>query len=245
MHRDIKPSNILCFNNNIIKLCDFGLAKQSIAGYNTTHSRNVVTVPYRAPEVILTNGYYNHSVDIWSVGVILLEMILGDLPLTGGSEIDQLFKIFDTIGTPSETTWSGLHDLAHWKHTFPKLKGKLYKIVEETDIHALEYDLLTQLLTWPTYRINAVNALKHPYLHHIHKPHPLIHPRSTTYGHTIQHTHRNELFHWMWQLYIEFSLQPATLLTACNICDNFCYMIERIDLQLYVLSCLDFAIKLI
>ena len=76
-HRDIKPSNILIFNEFDIKLCDFGLAKPGFLS-GATHTKEVVSIWYRSPEIILDEGNYDCSVDIWSIGTILLEIIFKD-----------------------------------------------------------------------------------------------------------------------------------------------------------------------
>jgi len=63
-------------------------------------TREMSTLNWRAPEVMLNNLRYNQAVDMWSIGVVLYEMLTGDLPFEGISEIEVLLSIFRTKGTP-------------------------------------------------------------------------------------------------------------------------------------------------
>merc|ERR1711988_843407 len=90
LHRDLKPQNLLIDNKGCIKLCDFGLARVfSLPMRNYTHE--VVTLWYRAPEILLGSRSYNMAVDVWSLGLIFSEMLTGNTLFPGDSEIDQLF----------------------------------------------------------------------------------------------------------------------------------------------------------
>lgn len=93
MHRDLKPENILIRKDLLLKLGDFGLARSfSLPIGSLTHE--VMTLWYRAPEVLLNQEKYSPVVDIWSAGHVILTMILGDALWKGESEIDMLFRIF-------------------------------------------------------------------------------------------------------------------------------------------------------
>ena len=79
----------------------------------------VVTRWYRAPEILLGLKQYSTPVDMWSIGCIFAEMIMKRPLYPGDSEIDELFKIFRTLGTPDEETWPGVSKLPDYKPTFP------------------------------------------------------------------------------------------------------------------------------
>merc|ERR1712056_3526 len=103
VHRDLKPSNILVNKNCDLKICDFGLARGFGADQDDpTLTDYVVTRWYRAPEVVLLASEYTKSIDVWSVGCILCELI-GRKPIFCGKDhLDQIKKILMVIGTPTE-----------------------------------------------------------------------------------------------------------------------------------------------
>ena len=100
-HRDIKPQNILCDNqSHVLKLCDFGSAKQLVAGEpNVSY---ICSRYYRAPELIFGNSNYTTSIDVWSVGCVIAELMLGQPIFPGESGVDQLVEIIKILGTPSK-----------------------------------------------------------------------------------------------------------------------------------------------
>merc|ERR1719379_160626 len=105
-----------------LKIADFGLARAYTVDRVYTHE--VVTLWYRAPEILLGSERYSVPVDLWSVGCIMGEMATG-LPLfPGDSEIDTIFKIFQKLGTPTEKDWATLYDLPDMKPTFPTWNKK-------------------------------------------------------------------------------------------------------------------------
>uniref|UniRef100_A0A453N3D9 Protein kinase domain-containing protein n=1 Tax=Aegilops tauschii subsp. strangulata TaxID=200361 RepID=A0A453N3D9_AEGTS len=120
LHRDLKPQNLLIDRRtNSLKLADFGLARAfGIPVRTFTHE--VVTLWYRAPEILLGARQYSTPVDVWSVGCIFAEMVNQKPLFPGDSEIDELFKIFRIMGTPNEETWPGVSSLPDYKSAFPK-----------------------------------------------------------------------------------------------------------------------------
>ena len=102
--RDLKSSNILLSNSGILKVGDFGLAREY--GSPLKHyTPIVVTLWYRAPELLLGQKEYSTHIDVWSVGCIFGELIHMSPLFRGESEQDQLHKIFKLLGTPSEKIW--------------------------------------------------------------------------------------------------------------------------------------------
>ncbi|XP_033374484.1 cyclin-dependent kinase 3 isoform X1 [Parus major] len=162
IHRDLKPQNLLINEAGAIKLADFGLAR-AFGVPLRTYTHEVVTLWYRAPEILLGCRYYSTPVDIWSIGCIFAEMMTRKALFPGDSEIDQLFQIFRTLGTPTEVTWPGVTQLPDYKGSFPRWPRKEMKdIVPNLDRDGR--DLLTQLLLYdPSKRISAKAALNHQY----------------------------------------------------------------------------------
>ncbi|GFQ01513.1 cell division control protein 2 homolog a [Phtheirospermum japonicum] len=163
LHRDLKPQNLLIDRRtNALKLADFGLARAfGIPVRTFTHE--VVTLWYRAPEILLGSRHYSTPVDVWSVGCIFAEMVNQQPLFPGDSEIDELFKIFRVMGTPTEDTWPGVTSLPDFKTAFPKWPSKdLTTLVPTLDSAGL--DLLVKMLCLdPSKRITARSALEHEY----------------------------------------------------------------------------------
>jgi cyclin-dependent kinase 2 len=163
LHRDLKPQNLLIDRRtNALKLADFGLARAfGIPVRTFTHE--VVTLWYRAPEILLGSRHYSTPVDVWSVGCIFAEMVNQRPLFPGDSEIDELFKIFRTLGTPNEETWPGVTSLPDFKSAFPKWPPKnLASIVP--GLEPAGVDLLSKMLMLePSQRVTARNALEHEY----------------------------------------------------------------------------------
>ncbi|KAJ7058533.1 Pkinase-domain-containing protein [Mycena amicta] len=174
LHRDLKPQNLLIApdprgkkdaqgNCEVLKLADFGLAR-AFGVPMRTYTHEVVTLWYRAPEVLLGSRHYSTALDMWSVGCIFAEMAMKGSPLfPGDSEIDQIFRIFRIMGTPTEMTWPGIAALPDYKPTFPQWKAQdLDALVKTLDEDGM--DLLKSMLTYDmSKRISAKRTLVHPY----------------------------------------------------------------------------------
>ncbi|KAE8319809.1 kinase-like domain-containing protein [Aspergillus transmontanensis] len=171
LHRDLKPQNLLINTKGQLKLADFGLARAFGIPVNT-FSNEVVTLWYRAPDVLLGSRSYNTSIDIWSIGCILAEMYTGRPLFPGTTNEDQLLKIFRVMGTPSEISWPGISKFPEYKPDFPVYATQdLRQVVSRID--HLGVDLLRRMLQMrPEMRISAASALKHAWFNDIPRPVP-------------------------------------------------------------------------
>eukprot|EP00188_Purpureofilum_apyrenoidigerum_P002815 Plantae.Rhodophyta-Purpureofilum_apyrenoidigerum.ctg2880.p1 GENE.Plantae.Rhodophyta-Purpureofilum_apyrenoidigerum.ctg2880~~Plantae.Rhodophyta-Purpureofilum_apyrenoidigerum.ctg2880.p1 ORF type:complete len:357 (+),score=59.56 Plantae.Rhodophyta-Purpureofilum_apyrenoidigerum.ctg2880:1113-2183(+) len=161
LHRDIKPNNILLGTDGQFKLADFGLAR--IHGSpNPRLTHVVVTRWYRAPELLFGARQYGAGIDIWAVGCVFAELLRREPYLPGDSDIDQLTRIFQARGTPTEAIWPGVSSLpAYVKFTDVPAPDQraIFSAASEESI-----DLLNQFMAFnPSERISASNALKHRY----------------------------------------------------------------------------------
>ncbi|XP_039399675.1 cyclin-dependent kinase 7 isoform X1 [Mauremys reevesii] len=161
LHRDLKPNNLLLDENGVLKLADFGLAK-SFGSPNRVYTHQVVTRWYRAPELLFGARMYGVGVDMWAVGCILAELLLRVPFLPGDSDLDQLTKIFETLGTPTEEQWPGMSSLPDYV-TFKSFPGMpLQHIFSAAGDDLL--DLLQGLFIFnPCTRVTATQALKQKY----------------------------------------------------------------------------------
>eukprot|EP00456_Euglypha_rotunda_P043027 TRINITY_DN3361_c0_g1_i1.p1 TRINITY_DN3361_c0_g1~~TRINITY_DN3361_c0_g1_i1.p1 ORF type:complete len:317 (-),score=50.41 TRINITY_DN3361_c0_g1_i1:19-969(-) len=160
LHRDLKPQNLLIDKKGVLKLADFGLAR-AFGVPVRTYTHEVVTLWYRAPEILLGGKQYSTPVDIWSIGCIFAEMVTRVPLFPGDSEIDQLFRIFRCLGTPTEEMWPGVSSYPDFKSTFPQWSPQTWKSAV-SGLDELGLDLLAKMLTYePSKRISARDALKH------------------------------------------------------------------------------------
>ncbi|KAJ7956079.1 Kinase family protein [Quillaja saponaria] len=183
IHRDLKTSNLLLNKEGDLKICDFGLSRQ----YGTPlkpYTPLVVTLWYRAPELLLGTKQYSTAIDMWSVGCIMAELVSKEPLFKGGRELDQLDKIFRTLGTPDEKIWPGVSELPGFKANFVKhsynLLRKKFPATSFTGspvLSELGFDLLNKLLSYdPEKRITAEDALCHDWFHEAPLPKSVFNP---------------------------------------------------------------------
>ncbi|GBF98219.1 cell-cycle-assocaited kinase [Raphidocelis subcapitata] len=177
LHRDIKPSNLLLNSECQVKLADFGLAR-SIAqlnggdgpaggGRGPVLTDYVATRWYRAPEILLGSTRYTTGVDMWSSGCILGEMLNGRPVFPGSSTMNQLDRIMEATGRPSQEDLDAVSSpfAATMMESCSVTQAKrLADIFPTAPRDAL--DLLGKLLV----RLTAAEALAHPYVAQFHSP---------------------------------------------------------------------------
>ncbi|XP_032237942.2 cyclin-dependent kinase 11A [Nematostella vectensis] len=174
LHRDLKTSNLLLNNRGILKVGDFGLAREY--GSPLRHyTPIVVTLWYRAPELLLGIKEYSCPIDMWSVGCIFAELLTMEPLFPGRSEIDQINRIFKELGTPSDKIWPGppaYSELPHVKKmTFTEYPYNQLRNRFGTYLTDKGFSLLNRFLTYdPKKRITAETALKEDYFLEAPKP---------------------------------------------------------------------------
>jgi len=174
LHRDLKPSNLLLNTTCDLKICDFGLARVADPDHDHTGflTEYVATRWYRAPEIMLNSKGYTKSIDIWSVGCILAEMLSNRPIFPGKHYLDQLNHILDILGTPSDEDLQCIinEKARSYLQSLPRKLKKPWKgLYSDADPRAL--DLLDKMLTFnPNKRILVEDALAHPYLEQYYDP---------------------------------------------------------------------------
>ncbi|KAF2712389.1 Pkinase-domain-containing protein [Pleomassaria siparia CBS 279.74] len=175
MHRDLKTSNILINNRGILKIADFGMARM-IPPPHAPLTQLVVTLWYRAPELLLGAHTYDTSVDMWSLGCIFGELLLKEPLLPGKNEVDSLTLIFTLCGLPTEKKWPAFYRLPNAKSLkMPRESRNTGSIIRAkfpflTNAGA---ELLSSLLSLnPEGRPSAKEMLAHPYFAENPRPKP-------------------------------------------------------------------------
>jgi len=174
LHRDLKTSNILYNNKGDLKICDFGLSRQYGSPLRP-YTHMVVTLWYRAPELLLGAKTYSTPIDMWSLGCIMGELLQRAPLLNGKTELEQLDKMFKLLGTPNEKIWPGFSKLHavqkcqfqqqafnNLRNKFPAPNPLLPGPSDKPTLSEKGFDLLNKLLTYdPEKRISAQEALNH------------------------------------------------------------------------------------
>jgi len=161
-HRDIKPENLLLMGPELVKIADFGLAREIRS--KPPYTDYVSTRWYRAPEVLLRSTNYNAPIDLWACGAIIAELYMLRPLFPGSSEIDEIFKVCSILGTPTKLVWPDGHQLAaNMSFRFPQcVGGDLSQIIPQASRDAIQ--LMSDLMSWnPKKRPTSNESLKYPY----------------------------------------------------------------------------------
>ena len=177
LHRDLKTSNLLLNNRGELKICDFGLARQ-YGDPLKEYTHEVVTLWYRAPELLLGARKYSTPIDMWSLGCIMAEFLAKEPLFPGKSPIDEIDKIFKTLGTPNEKIWPDFVKLPgvrcnFTKQPFNRLREKFpaTAFAGRPTLSEKGFDLLNRLLTYdPSKRITADEARNHEWFREVPLP---------------------------------------------------------------------------
>ncbi|XP_070697011.1 serine/threonine-protein kinase ICK-like [Pempheris klunzingeri] len=163
-HRDMKPENLLCMGPELVKIADFGLAREIRS--RPPYTDYVSTRWYRAPEVLLRSTSYSSPIDQWAVGCIMAELYTLRPLFPGSSEVDTIFKICQVLGTPKKNDWPEGYQLAsamnfRWPQCVP---SNLKTLIPNASAEAIH--LMTDLLQWdPKKRPASAQALRYSYFH--------------------------------------------------------------------------------
>lgn len=168
-HRDIKPQNLLLDpQSGVLKLCDFGSAKILIKGEpNTAY---ICSRYYRAPELIFGSTTYTTEIDIWSMGCVMAELLLGQPLFPGDSGVDQLVEIIKVLGTPTREQIHAMNQ-HYTEFRFPQIKGHSWTKVFRNRTPTEAIDLIAFLLQYtPGQRIKPIDACIHPFFDDLRDP---------------------------------------------------------------------------
>lgn len=161
-HRDMKPENLLCMGPDLVKIADFGLAREIRS--RPPYTDYVSTRWYRAPEVLLRSTNYSSPMDIWAIGCIMAELYTLRPLFPGSSEIDEIFKICSILGTPDKKDWpEGYQLAAAMNFKFPQFtETPLAQIIPQASKEGII--MMKDMLKWnPNKRPTAAQSLRYPY----------------------------------------------------------------------------------
>ncbi|GAX84564.1 hypothetical protein CEUSTIGMA_g11985.t1 [Chlamydomonas eustigma] len=168
-HRDIKPQNLLVnTESHQLKLCDFGSAKVLVKG--EPNISYICSRYYRAPELIFGATDYNAAIDVWSVGCVMAELLLGQPLFPGESGVDQLVEIIKVLGTPTrEEIYMMNPNYTEFK--FPQIKAHPWTKVFSKRMPPDAVDLISKLLQYtPSKRLIPAQAMTHPFFDELREP---------------------------------------------------------------------------
>ncbi|KAJ8458547.1 hypothetical protein OPV22_031473 [Ensete ventricosum] len=168
-HRDLKPQNILVDPlTHQVKLCDFGSAKVLVKG--EANISYICSRYYRAPELIFGATEYTTSIDIWSAGCVLAELLLGQPLFPGDSAVNQLVEIIKVLGTPTREEIRCMNP-GYTEFRFPQIKAHPWHKIFHKRMPPEAIDLTSRLLQYsPNFRCTALEACTHPFFDELREP---------------------------------------------------------------------------
>jgi glycogen synthase kinase 3 beta len=172
-HRDIKPQNLLLDpQSGILKLCDFGSAKILVKGEpNVSY---ICSRYYRAPELIFGSTTYTTAIDIWSMGCVLAELLLGQPLFPGESGVDQLVEIIKVLGTPTREQIQAMNE-HYTEFKFPQIKAHPWNRVFRSRTPPEAIDLVSRILQYdPTARVSPLEACAHTFFDELRDPNTVL-----------------------------------------------------------------------
>lgn len=168
-HRDIKPQNLLVNEaTHELVLCDFGSAKKLVRG--EPNVAYICSRYYRAPELIFGATDYTTAIDIWSVGCVMAELLLGHPIFPGESGVDQLVEIIKVLGTPTREEIHAMNP-NYTEFKFPQIKAHSWGKVLKNRGNSEAIDLVSRMLQYrPDRRILPFEAMAHPFFDELRDP---------------------------------------------------------------------------
>ena len=168
-HRDIKPANLLLHPSNChLKICDFGSAK--FIRSNEPSISYITSRPYRAPELILGATRYDGSIDIWSAGCVIAEMLLGQPLFNGENNSEQLLAIIHILGSPTHAQLIAMNPQCA-QFDLPNLPPLIWKNAFRSSTDQNGIDLVSKLCVFhPQGRLKGYNSLLHPFFDELKLP---------------------------------------------------------------------------
>jgi mitogen-activated protein kinase 15 len=175
IHRDLKPSNVFINSDCHVKLGDFGLAR-TMSNDTIKHqplvTDYVATRWYRAPEMLLGSTNYGMPVDMWSIGCIMVEMLIGKALFPGTSTKNQIALVLEITGLPKKEDYNEIRDKYQLQAEYYHLPNNIKRKSLKRLIPYIEkdcYDLIIKLLAFdPSIRPTVEEALEHPYVSQFH-----------------------------------------------------------------------------
>jgi CTD kinase subunit alpha len=166
LHRDIKAANILVSHKGQIKLADFGLARFYDMDRQLHYTNRVVTIWYRAPELLYGQTEYGPPIDVWAAACVIVEIFTKHAIFPGsGRELNQLLKLWEVLGFPTVEEWPAVSK-TEW-YFMMRPKEDMHNQFKEKYQHRVSpelFNLLSDMLRYdPEKRPTCEECLKHPF----------------------------------------------------------------------------------